>query len=111
MKKITTLAVFALLIAGLQAQTTTTEITIEAITNDSIFIVEKTTSAPTKDNPRGRVIIDYYLKRGWGEVAATIEAVRKSARDKQIESVKTNEAADRIEESAKRAILAAQKKN
>ena len=80
MKKITTiLAVFALLITGLQAQTL--DYTIDCPKPDSCYLREISTAAPTAQEPRPQTTISNRLFRSWADLDAVIEVIRKQARE------------------------------
>lgn len=80
MKKITTtLAAFALILSGLQAQTL--DYTIDCPKPDSCFLREISTAAPTAQEPRPQTTISNRLFRSLADLDAVIEAVRKQARE------------------------------
>lgn len=102
------LIIILAIIAPLFAFAQTSTFSIEVIKPDSMFIVERTTSAVTPEYPRPQVVVNYHMVRSNADIYGRVEAVRKAAREEQAKAMKIlesvrimNEAADKIEAALK----------
>lgn len=98
----------ALLIWANAISAQTADFSIDVVTPDSMFLVQKRIDATTAQSPRPTVIVTHSLFKNWAELSAFVDKIRRDARAESDKAKQALETAKKLEEAADKIEAAAQ---